>query len=359
MRIAKAVAGTIGSALVGLIITALAIPEWALDNLSQHAFQTVIGFLISAAFGGAVVFIIYATYMNWKLGSKPCKAFDNLRDIDELGECKSLADMVEPVRKLASKDVEIAELEKRPEQSAEEQKVKSILVSLDPDKLGLVGMVLARGSIDEHAEKGNRAFLVESGILARVEPSAIEALASYTLTSIASAVIAGDEALRESAMKQGQELAGRIEERSERAREELNAQRRLTETAARVPELERRAETAEAKLLERDAEASRLAQDDRILHMDYLTKGLLYAIATGDEFKTRDDDPSYLSRNAKNLEAFQNLFQMGLANYETCGMHELRWFGTELAAKLVEERSDLFGKAKEEVEEIRRKEGAA
>lgn len=254
MRIAKAVAGTIGSALVGLIITALAIPEWALDNLSQHAFQTVIGFLISAAFGGAVVFIIYATYMNWKLGSKPCKAFDNLRDIDELGECKSLADMVEPVRKLASKDVEIAELEKRPEQSAEEQKVKSILVSLDPDKLGLVGMVLARGSIDEHAEKGNRAFLVESGILARVEPSAIEAFASYTLTSIASAVIAGDEALRESAMKQGQELAGRIEERSERAREELNAQRRLTETAARVPELERRAETAEEKLREYESE---------------------------------------------------------------------------------------------------------
>lgn len=126
-----------------------------------------------------------------------------------------------------------------------------------------------------------------------------------------------------------------------------------------VARAEARATAAEAKLAERDAEASRLAQDDRILHMDYLTKGLLYAIATGDEFKTRDDDSSYMSRNAKNLEAFQNLFQMGLANYETCGMHELRWFGTELAAKLVEEHSDLFGKAKEEVEEIRRKEGAA
>lgn len=126
-----------------------------------------------------------------------------------------------------------------------------------------------------------------------------------------------------------------------------------------VARAEARATAAEAKLAERDAEASRLAQDDRILHMDYLTKGLLYAIATGEEFKTRDDDPSYLSRNAKNLEAFQKLFQMGLANYETCGMHELRWFGTELAAKLVEEHSDLFGKAKEEVEEIRRKEGAA
>lgn len=155
---------------------------------------------------------------------------------------------------LATKDAEIAELKKRPTQCLEEQKVESILSSLDKDKLGLVGMVLARGSIDEHAEKGNRAFLVESGILARVEPSAIEAFASYTLTSIASAVIAGDEALKESAMKQGRELAGRIEERSERAREELNAQRRLTEIAARVPELERRAETAEAKLKEYESE---------------------------------------------------------------------------------------------------------
>lgn len=126
-----------------------------------------------------------------------------------------------------------------------------------------------------------------------------------------------------------------------------------------VARAEARATAAEAKLAEHDAEASKLAEDNRILHMDYLTKGLLYAVATGEEFKTRDDDPSYLSRNAKNLEAFQNLLQMGLANYETCGMHELRWFGTELAAKLVEEHSDLFGKAKEEVEEIRRKEGAA
>lgn len=125
-----------------------------------------------------------------------------------------------------------------------------------------------------------------------------------------------------------------------------------------VARAEARAMAAEAKLAERDAEVSRLAQDDKVLHMDYLTKGLLYAIATGDEFKTRDDDPSYLSENAKNLEPFRNLFQMGLANYETCGMHELRWFGTELAAKLVEEHADLFGKAKEEVEEIRRKESA-
>lgn len=126
-----------------------------------------------------------------------------------------------------------------------------------------------------------------------------------------------------------------------------------------VARAEARATAAEAKLAERDAEASRLAQDDRILHMDYLTKCLLYAIATGGKFTTRDDDPSYRSANALNLEAFRDLFRLGLANYETCGMHELKWFGTELAAELVEEHADLFGKAKEEVEEIRRKEGAA
>lgn len=124
-----------------------------------------------------------------------------------------------------------------------------------------------------------------------------------------------------------------------------------------VAKAEARATAAEAELAERDAEASRLAEGDRILHMDYLTKGLLYAIATGSEFTTRDDDPSYLSSNAKNLDAFQRLLRMGLANYRTCGMHELRWFGTELAVKLVEERADLFGEAKKEVEEIRRKEG--
>lgn len=464
MRIAKAILGLIGTAILGLLATYIMIPEWVLMNLEQHPWQTIGGFLISAALGGAVVFIAYATYMGWRLGDRPCKAFDDLRGIDALRECKSLADMVEPVRKLVAKDAKIAELGKRPEQSSEEQKVKSILASLDPDKLGLVGMVLARGSIGEHTEKRNRAFLAESGILARVEPSAIEAFASYTLTSIASAVIAGDEALRESAMKQGQELAGRIEKKvrieaaqredAEKAFEEkrkecedlreeiadlkmrdsnLDAFRKkfkglgpedmewvvrvyragrqglepsddelthfndgvdikkflrldaagqrlflvdgvegmldrcgdLVSYAMRVvceqdvARAEARATAAEAKLAERDAEASRLAEDDRVLHMDYLTKCLLYAIATGDKFTTRDDDPSYRSANALNLEAFRDLFRLGLANYETCGMHELRWFGTELAAKLVEEHSDLFGKAKEEVEEIRRKEGAA
>ena len=148
----------------------------------------------------------------------------------------------------------ISELEKRSTQRLEEQKVESILSSLDNDKLGLVGMVLTRGSIDEHIEKGNRAFLAESGILVRVEPSTIEAFASYTLTSIASTVIAGDEALRESAMKQGNELVRRIDERSEKAQVEHAARRRLIETAARVPELERRAETAEAKLREYESE---------------------------------------------------------------------------------------------------------
>lgn len=102
MRIARALLSLIGSAIVGLLITFAAIPEWTLMNLEQHFWQTIGGFLISAAFGGAVVFIVYAAYMGWKLGSKPCKAFDDLRGIDGLGGCESLADMVEPVKQLAA-----------------------------------------------------------------------------------------------------------------------------------------------------------------------------------------------------------------------------------------------------------------
>lgn len=121
MRIARALFSLIGSAIVGLLITFAAIPEWTLMNLDQHLWQTIGGFLISAAFGGAVAFIVYAAYMGWKLGSKPCKAFDDLRGIGGLGDCKSLSDMVGPVRRLASlrgeiaaRDAEIAALEKRP-----------------------------------------------------------------------------------------------------------------------------------------------------------------------------------------------------------------------------------------------------
>lgn len=108
MRIAKALFGLIGTAILGLLATYIMIPEWVLVNLEQHLWQTIGGFLISAAFGGAVVFIVYATYMGWKLGSKPCKAFDDLRGIDGLGGCESLADMVEPVKQIAALRNELA-----------------------------------------------------------------------------------------------------------------------------------------------------------------------------------------------------------------------------------------------------------
>lgn len=123
MRIAKAIFGLIGSALLGLLVTFAAIPEWTLTNLERNFWQTVGGFLISAAFGGAVVFIAYSTYVSWRLGSRPYKAFDDLRRIDGLGECESLADMVKPIKSLVSskgelnaRDERIAELERRPTQ---------------------------------------------------------------------------------------------------------------------------------------------------------------------------------------------------------------------------------------------------
>lgn len=131
MSIAKALFGLIGSALIGLLLTSIAIPEWTMMNLEQHFWQTVWGFLISAAFGGAVVFVAYATYMDWRLGSGACKAFGKLRSIAGLEGCTSLGDMVEPIKKrptqddvdelkreharaIADRDAMISELEKRP-----------------------------------------------------------------------------------------------------------------------------------------------------------------------------------------------------------------------------------------------------
>ena len=137
MSIAKALFGLIGSALVGLLLTSIAIPEWTMMNLEQHFWQTVWGFLISAAFGGAVVFVAYATYIDWRLGSGVCKAFDKLRSIAGLEGCTSLADMVEPIKErptqkdvddlvrahaeeVAAKDAVIAKLEADMERRVDE-----------------------------------------------------------------------------------------------------------------------------------------------------------------------------------------------------------------------------------------------
>lgn len=114
MKIAKTIFGLIGTAILGLLATYITIPEWVLMNLERHFLQTVWGFLISAALGGAAVFIVFSTYVSWRLGSRPCKAFDDLKRIDGLGDCESLADMVERIKKLV-KDHEkaIAELKSR------------------------------------------------------------------------------------------------------------------------------------------------------------------------------------------------------------------------------------------------------
>lgn len=110
MNIAKSIFGLIGTAILGLLATYITIPEWVLMNLERHFLQTVWGFLISAALGGAAVFIVYSTYISWKLGRKPCKAFDDLKGIDGLDDCESLADMAERIMKRAGGADEIASL---------------------------------------------------------------------------------------------------------------------------------------------------------------------------------------------------------------------------------------------------------
>lgn len=104
MNIAKTIFGLIGTAILGLLATYITIPEWVLMNLERHFLQTVWGFLISAALGGAAVFIVFSTYVSRRLGSRPCKAFDDLKRIDGLGDCESLADMVERIKKLVAKE---------------------------------------------------------------------------------------------------------------------------------------------------------------------------------------------------------------------------------------------------------------
>lgn len=138
---------------------------------------------------------------------------------------------------LATKDAEIAELEKRPtredvdelrsmldDRDAEKRRVKAILSSLDDEKKGLVGIVLSRGAIDEHTEAGNRAFLAESGILSRVAPSPIKPFASYTLSSLAASVLAEDAPLSATVADRGAELSHRILERSESGKRSMMLQ---------------------------------------------------------------------------------------------------------------------------------------
>lgn len=113
MSIAKALFGLIGTAIIGLFVTSVAIPEWTLMNLELHFWQTVWGFLISAAFGGAAVFIIHSAYIGWRLGDNPCGAFDELKGIEQLQGCKSLSDMIDPVKALSANEALIAELKAR------------------------------------------------------------------------------------------------------------------------------------------------------------------------------------------------------------------------------------------------------
>ncbi len=110
MRLAKAIFGTVGSAAIGLFLASLAMPEWVEMNLDQYFWQTIGGFIISAAFGGSVVFIAYATYIAWRLGDKPVKAFKRLKGIAALSKCESLSDVAMKVEQIDSKCSEMKNL---------------------------------------------------------------------------------------------------------------------------------------------------------------------------------------------------------------------------------------------------------
>lgn len=103
MSIAKAIIGTVGAALVGILAAWIALPDWLLQNLSMSPVQTVVGFFASAFFGGAVVFAAYSAYVIYSLGEKPVKAFQSLKKVKSLSGCRSLSDAAEQVEKLDSK----------------------------------------------------------------------------------------------------------------------------------------------------------------------------------------------------------------------------------------------------------------
>lgn len=103
-------------------------------------------------------------------------------------------------------------------QAARERHAGKMLSKLDEDKLGLVGIALRKGSIDEHFERANRAYLVENGILVKVEPSAIEAFPSYTVSATAASCLDSDDALKERALAEGERLIEKIDSRSKKAK---------------------------------------------------------------------------------------------------------------------------------------------
>lgn len=115
MSVARSIVGTVGAALLSILATWIALPDWLLRNLSESPVQTVIGFLVSAVFGGAVVFAAHSIYVIRRLGERPVEAFDDLKRVRGLASCRSLAEMVEPVRNLAAESrAATAEAEGKP-----------------------------------------------------------------------------------------------------------------------------------------------------------------------------------------------------------------------------------------------------
>lgn len=129
MTIARAIIGTIGAAIVGLIATRLAIAGWVDSNLATYPVQTICGFVISAAFGGSVVYVFHAAHISRKLGPSPVRNFESLKNSALFSKCATLEDASNAAKLIEedvrSKDAEISELKRSLEKIAAPQEVRS------------------------------------------------------------------------------------------------------------------------------------------------------------------------------------------------------------------------------------------
>ena len=78
--VAKAIVGTVGSGLLGVLLSVVAIRDWAVECLRSRPAEFIFGFLVSAAFGGAFTFFVYGAYARKKFDSLPKRAEIHERD---------------------------------------------------------------------------------------------------------------------------------------------------------------------------------------------------------------------------------------------------------------------------------------
>ena len=110
MSVARSIIRSFVAGFGSIAFTWIAMPDWLLANLSEHPVQTVLGFLASAVFGGAVVYAAYGTYVSRRLGDRPGEAFDAMRRAEGMAGCRSLSEAADAVHRIAK---EKADLERR------------------------------------------------------------------------------------------------------------------------------------------------------------------------------------------------------------------------------------------------------